>query len=328
MSVPPAVARRYGEDLPYLKTLRQVVSDTIIPFCRRSGFTYDSRIKTLESVAEKIESGRYDGWLSLDDLVAAVVVVPTYRYEEDVLSFLDSVFLQFSVKRRGASMKPPDVFRFDCTRFIGRLRPREGEPRTATVDATLFEIQIRSAFEHAWSVTTHDLVYKADMVDWGRRRLAAQLKAAVEQIDMLIAGFETSAESIDASHWPEVARAAEVQTLLQKKFDDGSLPQEFKPKDWTRLADNVTALLDSASTSRRDREIRFSKALEELDSHLTPERATALPLTCSLFQVTAGILVAAGILGGAELDRFHFPATAELIQFFPDAERLGPTFTF
>ena|ERR1700730_3627442 len=60
----------------------------------------------------------------------------------------------------------------------------------------LFEVQIKSAFDHAWSTATHDLTYKSNQIDWRRLRLSAQIKAIVEQLDVAILGFEQMAPLI------------------------------------------------------------------------------------------------------------------------------------
>jgi ppGpp synthetase/RelA/SpoT-type nucleotidyltranferase len=165
------------------------VRDSLLVLCEDRGFALVSRIKTLESVSEKVETGRFDSWASLDDLVAVTVVIPTLTSEPAVVSFLKDSFKEVELRARSSTFKAPEVFRFDCTRFIGQLRSPDENSRTPIHDV-LFEVQIRSAFEHAWSVTTHALAYKSPEVSWSRLRLTAQLKAAVEQLDTLVLSFE------------------------------------------------------------------------------------------------------------------------------------------
>ncbi|HEV3112652.1 MAG TPA: hypothetical protein VGY99_19360 [Candidatus Binataceae bacterium] len=168
MITPAAVGKKYGSLGPYLTRLRTIVRDTLQPFVDRRGYAIVSRIKSLESLAEKlVESGRYKGWSELDDLIAFTVVVPTLSDEAPVINFLTSVFEKVSLRARGASDKAPEVFRFDGTRFIARLKP-SGSPGRENIEAITFEVQIRSAFEHAWSVTTHALSYKTANVTWER----------------------------------------------------------------------------------------------------------------------------------------------------------------
>lgn len=53
-------------------------------------------------------------------------------------------------------------------------------------------------------MTTHALSYKTPVVTWERLRLASQLKAAVEQLDIMILGFEDAVLNIEVSKWPVV----------------------------------------------------------------------------------------------------------------------------
>jgi ppGpp synthetase/RelA/SpoT-type nucleotidyltranferase len=76
----------------------------------------------------------------------------------------------------------------------------------------LFEVQIKSAFDHAWSTATHDLTYKAQQIDWRRLRLAAQIKAIVEQLDVAILGFEKMA--------PLIAENPDRRLLIRKQIGD------------------------------------------------------------------------------------------------------------
>jgi len=164
---------------PYLEPVRVRVRDSLWVLCEEKTFALVSRIKTLESASEKVETGRFKSWIEIDDLVAMTVVVPTLAQESVAIDFLQSVFDQIDLRARGSTSKAPDIFRFDSTRFIGRLRSSDESSR-GPMHNVPFEVQIRSAFEHAWSVTTHALTFKSADVSWSKLRLTSQLKAAVE----------------------------------------------------------------------------------------------------------------------------------------------------
>ena len=76
-------------------------------------------------------------------------------------------------RNRGKTIKDPRVFRFDATRFVGRVGQQAGVSSDSLLSLVCFEVQIRAAFEHAWSVTTHKLSYKGPGIDWRRERLTA-----------------------------------------------------------------------------------------------------------------------------------------------------------
>jgi hypothetical protein len=298
------------------------VDGTIEPWCEEHRYEYHSRPKELESVAEKIESGRYESWLSLDDLVACAVVVPTHSHEATVVPFLDAVFARDDLKERGAARKAPDVFRFDSTRWYGRLRAIDGLDRAETIESTLFEVQIRSAFEHAWSVTTHDLVFKGDEIEWRRARLVSQIKASVEQIDMLIDGFEASAELIAESPWPDLDQRAAIRETFLDKLAAGELPSELRPKDWARFAENVLRLIRSAAPSRRRQDEHFESCLSALR-----EFSGDFPLSCSLFQSVMGILAEEGLVTQLE-DRYVALVTPDAQELYPALDALDHRFDF
>src|SRR6185437_2579981 len=100
-------------------------------------------------------------------------------------------------------------------------------------------IQIRSAFEHAWIVATHSLTYKTSYVDWRRFRLAAQLKAGVEQFDLLISQFEELAGAISQSPWPTMDQQKDLASFIREMVGQKVIPNEAAPKDLSRFAENL-----------------------------------------------------------------------------------------
>src|SRR5438034_374725 len=116
MITPSEVNTKYDLVKPYLLPLQQRVRQTLSVFCEEKSFALVSRVKSLESLSEKIESGRYASWSEIDDLVAFAIVIPTLLEQETAIQFLEETFQQVALKRRGSTLKPPDVFRFDSTR--------------------------------------------------------------------------------------------------------------------------------------------------------------------------------------------------------------------
>jgi ppGpp synthetase/RelA/SpoT-type nucleotidyltranferase len=301
----------------YLEFVRTRVRDTLLAYCDTKNYAFVTRIKTLPSLSEKIESGRYRKWSEIEDLLACAVVIPTLLDEDPVLTFLTSAFEQVDLKRRGSTQKAPDSFRFDSTRFVGRLRRPENLAADEPAYQVIFEVQVRSAFEHAWSVTTHELTYKGQIVSWNRLRLAAQLKAAAEQLDMLIIGFEDAAGKIAPSHWPEIQAKTEITDFFKEQFGSNRLPIELTPKDWSRFGDNVFAMLRSSPWSRGKRPNDIAKAISEhmaaeINS-LGPER---IPMSVSLLQFVFGAMCKAGVIA-APLDRYCPVITPELEVLYP-----------
>lgn len=324
MIVPNVVRQWYDEIQPYLESLEERVKELISPFCRDKHFLYEGRIKTLESLAEKIETGRFSDWEKLDDLFACTIIIPLVTDEPAVLAFLREKFLEIKTIKRNEVRKQPDVFRFDSTRFIGRLLPNpavEAESTRSVYDYS-FEIQIKTVFEFAWSRTTHALTYKGDKVSWERQRLAAHLKAATEQLDMLVNGFDTMSDFIPQGNWPGVSDRIEIEAFFKRKVEEGAIPLELTPKDWTRFVENVyslmLALTGKSAGGHGARSLgELGDLLQKIDEEISTLGAKHMPRSISLFQFVAGVL-------GSQIDsriqkqeRYYFLMTDDLKSLYP-----------
>lgn len=327
MIVPLMVRQLFDGANPYVVELSRRVTETVLSYCCDEGYAFSSRPKTIESVAEKIETGRFKRWADIDDLFACTVVIPTLIEESKVLEFLGRAFRTGSVRSRHATRKAPEVFRFEATRFVGYLHQPEGTGPEEPLFALPFEVQIRSAFEHAWSATTHKLVYKSPHVDWRRLRLAAQLKAAVEQLDALVLAFDESAEHIESHHWPEIATRTKIISFYTKQVEEGRIPREIAPKDWSRFAENVWNLL--RATKQRvhpdDMEALADKALGIIQSELATMSVEQVPRSISIFQFTLGVLTKERIIGDV-LQNFYPMVTPELVVLYSDVDRIKERF--
>ena len=234
MIVPGEVKQRFMLHKALVSELGKEVRETVLRFCEENGYAYLGRQKTIESLSEKLESGRFMCWSDIDDLFACTVVIPTLQHEESVIEFMRSTFNEHQLRKRGSSKKAPDVFRFDSTRFIGKLKPFPGMDATP-IQQLSFEVQIKSSFDHAWAVATHDLVYKSGEINWKRLRLAGQMKAVVEQLDALSLAFDTATDYITESQWEEVELKKKIAQYFDDRITDERIPAESKPKDLSRV---------------------------------------------------------------------------------------------
>ncbi|TAE84869.1 MAG: hypothetical protein EAZ83_04645 [Oscillatoriales cyanobacterium] len=185
MIYPSILDRQYEQYLPLVEEVAKRVKETLLNFCDKKGYALTSRVKNIESLAEKIETGRFKKWSELDDLFGCTVIIPNLSQEQDIIKFCQDTFQVTKILKRGQNKKSPDTFKFDSTRIYARLKSVEDTniDNLSSIFNVIFEIQIKSAFEHAWAVSTHDLVYKSSEIDWKKLRLAAQIKAIVEQLD-------------------------------------------------------------------------------------------------------------------------------------------------
>jgi ppGpp synthetase/RelA/SpoT-type nucleotidyltranferase len=327
MIVPGAIQRSFCYCLPYLNEVERRVSDIVGNFSTRHGYAFLGRMKEAESLVDKIETGRFGSWAELDDLYACAVIVPTVSEEDDVLTFLQDRFRQAALRKRGSTSKDPTSFRFDTTRFIGRLKPPTGVDDNAAMFHLSFEVQVRTAFEHAWMATTHALAYKPDRVDWRDLRLAAQLKAAVEQLDELVAGFQATAGRISEQKWPEITAQRNVAEFFLAKVQDGSIPPEMAPASWFRFSGNLVTVVRRVARSAKFGEIesRTKEVLDGVQRYMDQNKKMGLPRSLTLLQSCLGIMAEMGLLTGP-IREYTPLLTDELLDLFPKSRVLAPGF--
>lgn len=314
MAEPEAVRQAFSRVQPLLDEVQRYVRDTLERYCRKQGYIFIDRQKTVSSLAEKLDGGRISAWSELDDLYAFTIVIPTSTHEEGVIRKLDASFERVRVRTRSEARKAPDVFRFDGARWYGHLGEASAADRQPGVGEQLFEGQVVTAFEYAWIAVTHDLVYKGDDVDWRRLRLAAQLKAAVEQIEVLIGAFDSASTAIQESPWQETA----AKTMIVERFNvldrDGYVPETLRPLSWRRFADNVFGLVRTYEQNPRKIEGAVSELLDAIDADLRGATAFELPVSGTLFQYVVSIAARTDTPG--TLHHFTVVPSRELVDFY------------
>lgn len=313
MGVPSAAEAFFQDTRTAAAAAERRLDASLRSFCATQHYLSTVRTKSLPSLSEKIETGRYESLAALEDLVAATIVVPTASHFPEVERFLETILT--STHWRGGPRRvtqAPDQFRFDANRIIGVSRIQEELDLPRGLDRLRVEVQIHTAFEYAWTMVTHDLVYKSETVDWRRLRLSAQLKATVEQVDLLIATFEQSAASIPERTHPGTECLAHIIAVFQQWIATGEIPSELKPDTWSRFAENVYSLVRSY-TNRGDRvEVNVESLLTSLGESV---RAETPPVSGSLFQVVLGH-VARGKVEKGNVRNFRVLWSRELSDFY------------
>lgn len=311
MGTPQSIRERYERDEPSLRSLENYIRSTLARWCRDQDYVLEGRTKRLVAVGEKLETGRYATWGALDDLVAFTIVVPTASHEARVLTKLRAVFQEACVRGRDSTQKAPEVFRFDATRWYGCVR--QGADLDTRASNLIFEIQIKTAFEHAWSTVTHDLVYKGQQVDWRSKRLAAQLKALVEQIDFLVNQFETTAANIQPSSDPATDSQTLISDTCRELLDDGSLPESLEPGSWQRFAECVYALARKATRNNYQAAARATAIIEGFAQAV--RSGDLVPATSgSLFQCVVAFIVTRD--GEDAVQDFPIAESTELVDLY------------
>jgi ppGpp synthetase/RelA/SpoT-type nucleotidyltranferase len=321
MSIPQRLRQRFNECQPLLDRVERDVKQTLQRFCEERGYALVSRRKGIRSLAEKIETGRFSSWSEIDDLFACTIVVPTLAHEREVIQFCSEVFL-IELKQRGGTPKSPREFRFDSTRITAHLKRPEPAQQKDAIAKMAFEVQVKSAFDHAWSVSTHALTYKSNIVDWRRQRIAAQIKAVVEQLDTLLLAFERAIPVVDESPYQPLQDQALIAQSVEALFEAGLLPSELRPKDLSRFSENFYALLRSSS-KRPETPIALNHVRSAIES--TPR--DKVPRSLSLLQYFSAILFEMDVIA-VPLKRYRLHITEELLTLYPTLSVLEPRFQY
>jgi len=338
MIIPSGLIQKYTSHQQTINVIADKARDTLSNYCNLKGYAFMSRIKTLESLAEKIETGRFQKWSELDDLFACTIIIPTLTQENEAIDFCASTFNLIRTVKRGQTLKAPDVFRFDAPRVYVRLRKTNGLESTTIppIHDITFEIQIRTAFEHAWSVTMHSLAYKAPDINWKRLRLAAQVKATVEQLDTLILAFEQTIPYISENPWPELKVKQEIFARIKRIIEDGHIPSEYVPNDLSRYCNNLYTLLDKTRLEKTEKsalraltEKSALRALTAIELEVAKTSKEMFPKSISFFQYTLAILVKQGIIILPIPDtNYSCHISKELLELYPNLHQIEHNFDY
>ena len=304
------------------RELENIVKSFLLPFCTQQGYPYISRIKTEPSICQKIETGRFERLLDIDDLVAFTIIIPTGSHEQGCLDFLHGSFDVINVKTRARSVSNPRQFTFDSTRVYIRHRcPQWDENKSKTIYKIICEVQIRTALEHAWVTATHDVVYKSQTMNWQKVRLAAQIKAQVETIDQIFNNFEEFSKLVESLKWREGEQVTEVIKFFDSLAEKGIVPAEMVPDDRIRLSDNAIRVLSKKSLSD------LSGTLESISTEFVKIASEGFPQSLTLLQVF--ILAATrATKQGAASDKFTPHITKSFTRMFREIETWNREFSY
>ena len=238
MKVPRSIRNIYYDHKPMNERLKELV-DRHIRGLKDTRWHYESRVKELVSFALKIETGRFDEPAALEDFFACTIVVANAIELKQAESLICEHFLLRERRpQQNLTHKAPESFLFDDLRLYVTVRDDPTVPPTSLSGIT-FEVQIKTFLQHAWAIATHDLVYKIDNVNWGKQRIAYQVKAMLEHAEISIQEAETLAMSRILAR--EDRRTKQIKAgifLLKSQWEREQLPTDLR-----RLAENIVNLL-------------------------------------------------------------------------------------
>lgn len=222
MKIPPSFVQSYAEMRRVLQRLEAVVRPRAQVIAHRYEGSYTGRIKTAQSTLIKAECRGYAlPFREMNDLFACTITVPTLPSIEDVRKDIVDTFQ--IVEERQRALKPEE-FVYSDLNLSARIRPDYWNRDEEYLDL-VFEIQVKTLLQQAWSVATHDIVYKGKKRVWGLVRISSQLRALLEMADSVLADLEAAADILQGPiEYPEYMRINELVSFLQTYWEDERLP--------------------------------------------------------------------------------------------------------
>ena len=240
MKIPLSIRRIYDDQYSCNERLKEAVDRKMLSL-KSERWHYESRIKDAKSFALKIESGRFTNLMELEDFFACTIVVSNAKELNDTEALISSEFsiIERRPKDQTITHKTPDAFPFDDLRIYAMMKPEPALPLTG-LEGIKFELQIKTFLQHAWSIATHDLLYKTDDVDWNKQRIAYQIKAMLEHAELSI--LEADRLAASGVLGKQNTRTTEITkgiSLLRSKWNPDDLPDDLR-----RLSENIISLIN------------------------------------------------------------------------------------
>jgi ppGpp synthetase/RelA/SpoT-type nucleotidyltranferase len=239
MKVPASIRRLHEDQKANNERLKNIIDDRIRGL-KNPRWHYESRVKDLPSFALKIESGRFGTPQTLEDFFACTIVVANATEVDNAEQLIRH---NFGIRRRrphhpGRTHKASHSFPFDDLRLYVFLENKPAAPPT-DLAGVVFEVQIKTFLQHAWSIATHDLLYKTDDVNWSKERIAYQIKAMLEHAEVSIQEAEKLAacETL-AKEDRQTANIKRGIALVKSQWGKDELPDDVR-----RLASNISNLI-------------------------------------------------------------------------------------
>lgn len=271
MRVPPSFNQAYRKVLPTLERLEQAVGPRAREIASRHNGSYSGRIKQPESILIKAERNGYQNpFQEMDDLFACTITVPNSLAVRDVRHDVEQAFSLVKVRQREVK---PEEFAYNDLNLSLKVIQDFSNQGEAYVDL-VFELQIKTLLQQAWSQASHDVVYKAGRKTWGLARIASQLRALLEMADSVLANLQGAADTLQGTiKYPNYETTNQLITVLEAFWDPSSLPS-----DLDRAAQVVKCYLDLARLTSDDLE-----RLLESDKYRLYAEAHSLPPTQAVF---------------------------------------------
>ena len=195
------ILEEYREQHPVFEKLLNVVKGILRESIKENKIyinAIEGRVKAENSLAGKLErkSGKYGSLADLTDILG-VRIITFYSDEVDKVAALVGRLFEIDWENSIDKRKMHEIhsFGYNSLHFICRL-PKEKyfDPEYPQMNEIRFEVQMRSALQHVWSVLDHDTGYKSGFEvpkEYLRNlnRLAGMLELVDEQFCLIRSGI-------------------------------------------------------------------------------------------------------------------------------------------
>ena len=195
------ILEEYRELLPVFSRLKSLVLEKLGECLQRAGLivsSLDARVKQEASLAGKLEL-KGQKYKSIDDLtdILGARVITFYSDEVDKIAAMVGDLFEIDWENSIDKRKMHDIhsFGYSSLHYICRV-PKSlfDDPAFPELNEIRFEVQMRTALQHVWSVLDHDTGYKSGFEvprEYLRNinRLAGMLELADEQFCAIRTGI-------------------------------------------------------------------------------------------------------------------------------------------
>ena len=180
---------------PVAKTLKDRLDSTL----KTAGvdvevITY--RIKTPESVTQKLQTGQYESISDIDDMAGVMVVVSRLSEVSKAMEVVrdserfQTLEVESNINSRSTHLRPEEL-RLHEPKLLLALNNVVASSNSSP--QVYCEVQFTTMLQYALNKATHDFAYKSrDENIWSNSRLVAQMRGMLEMIDRIVDDFESA----------------------------------------------------------------------------------------------------------------------------------------
>ncbi len=170
-------------------------------------FSPTGRMKSIDSVHEKLETGRHptlDSLSDLNDLVGIRIVLLFPEVKDQVVRLLSDTF--DLLNDPGENKQHPDKFGYSSIHLILRVKKEWSTvPTWSKHLEKKIEVQVRTLSEHIWAETSHALFYKREEnIPNALNRDLHKMAAVLEVIDDQLQNIKSRVEK----HFADIREAS------------------------------------------------------------------------------------------------------------------------